>query len=313
MLLLAHSVRLMVFFTQGPERHEQLTSAHVPATRELMTACAQAVAFSAATAADVFATGFDPGTDADQAVIRAGSKGLERARRLTVHRIGAGTARLAWKNGLDHLAAVAADLQRDPFPVWSSTTLVRAALEAEATFVYLLTPRSEVHLRLARMAGLELTDADYRLKLAKELGPAVAVTAQKRRERLLKIYRQAGIELVYGKKASILAGMRVDGVQAPMDISFTEQVGKFWPTELPGPYRVLSGAAHSRNWVLGSWDEFAATGATTLHVMQMVGQIVETWLGQWTEYTGVSTSGEREQVRRRCASVGAHFIYRAGL
>lgn len=302
----------MVFFSQEPERYERPTSAHVPATPELMAACSEAVAFFTETAMGVFATGFSLGTGADEAVIRATSKGLERARRLTVHRIGTGAAQLAWKNGLDHLAAVAADLQRDPFPVWSSTTLVRAALEAEATFIYLLVPKSEVYLRLARIAGLELTDAEHRIKLAKDLGPEFETAAQKRREKLLKIYRQAGIETVPGRKPSIIAGMRVERAQAPMDISFTDEVRKFWPTELPGPYRMLSGAAHSRNWVLGSWDEFKATGATALHVMQTAGQIVETWLERWEEYAEVSTSEEREQVRKRCASVGAHFIYRAG-
>lgn len=114
-----------------------------------------------------------------------------------------------------------------------------------------------------------------------------------------------------GKKPSIIAGMRIEGVQASIDISFTDEVGKFWQAESPGPYRALSGATHSRNWALGSWDEFAATGATALHVMQVAGQIVETWLTLWEEYTGTSTSADREQVRKRYASVTAHFIYRA--
>ncbi|HEV2345155.1 MAG TPA: hypothetical protein VGS97_13745 [Actinocrinis sp.] len=300
----------MVFFSEEPERYERPTSAHVPATAELMKACAEAVRFFAEMAAGVFVTEFGPGVTADEAVIKAASKGLERARRLTVHRIGVGGARLAWKNGLDHLAAVAGDLRRDPFPVWSSTTLVRAALEAEAMFAYVLVPKTEVHLRLARIAGLELTDSEHRIKLAKDLGSEFEAGAQKRREKLMKIYRQAGIETVPGKKSAI-AGIQVEGAQAAMDISFTDEVRKFWPAELPGPYRALSGAAHSRNWVLGSWDEFAATGATALHVMQMAGQIVETWLTLWEEYTGVSTSREREQVRTRCTSVSAHFIYRA--
>lgn len=301
----------VVFFTSEPEHYERPTSAHVPATPELMAGCSQAVAFATETASGVFAAELGPGIAADEADIKATSRGLERARRLTVHRIGVGGARLALKNGLDHLAAVAADLRREPFPVWSSTTLVRAALEAEATFSYLLVPRSAVHLRLARTAGLELTDAEHRIKLAKDLGPEFEAGARKRREKLVKLYRQAGIEMVTGRKSSAIAGMRVEGEQAPTDISFTDEVRKFWPAELPVPYRVLSGAAHSRNWVLGSWDEFAATGATALHVMQVSGQIVETWLALWEEYTGVSTSGEREQVRRNCATVSAAFIYRA--
>ncbi|HZP51717.1 hypothetical protein, partial [Actinocrinis sp.] len=100
--------------TQEPERYDRPSSARVPATPELMVACSEAVAFCTEIAAGVFANELDAGAAADEAVIKAASKGLERARRLTVHRIGVGAARLAWKNGLDHLAAVAVDLRRAP-------------------------------------------------------------------------------------------------------------------------------------------------------------------------------------------------------
>lgn len=178
-------------------------------------------------------------------------------------------------------------------------------------FAYLLVPRSEVYLRLARTAGLQLTDAEHRIKLGKDLGPQFEAAARRRREKLLKLYKQAGIETVPGKKPNSISAMRVEGAKAPSDITFSDAIRMFWPPDLPGPYRMLSGAAHSRHWVLGSWDEFAATGATALNVMQTAAKIVETWLTLWEEYTGVSTGEEREQVKKGSTSVCAHFIYRA--
>ncbi|MEV6209818.1 hypothetical protein [Kitasatospora sp. NPDC051914] len=270
------------------------TSADIALTPMLKHAAAETVLDCLKIAEDAFpdlATGAGALADAT-AIRKAATKNTELSGRLALHRIALGMGELTWNSGRDYLRAAAHDLTRhDPDPVWSTTSLVRSALEAEAGFAYLFQTEKDVRKRLGRTASVLLTDAHYAGQLAKTLGePAIGSNGRYQRG-LDRICDHAGAQVVEDpekKERKIeLAGAKVS------EMVIANVITGFWPKDAGHPYTRLSGASHSRPWVLASG---IAGGPTVVDVLIVSGLVLSTWLRLAGNYAGVDLTHEMEQI-----------------
>jgi len=234
------------------------------------------------------------GALADEAAIRkAAEKGTQLFGRLALHRITLGIGELTWNSGRDYLRAAAHDLTRsDPDAVWSTTALVRSALEAEAGFGYLFKAEKNIHKRLGRTASMLLTDAHYVGQQANALGEPTISEISRLRSGLDRICDHAGVRVVEDS-AKGKGEIEVAGAKVGHELVLANVITAFWPKDAGHPYTRLSGAAHSRPWMLASG---ISSGPTTIDVLIVSGLILSTWLGLAGAYAGVDLMREMEQI-----------------
>ncbi|MGC5400574.1 hypothetical protein ACPXCP_33115 [Streptomyces sp. DT20] len=242
------------------------------------------------------------GAAADQEAIRKTANGRKLWARLALLRLGIWCGGLAWASALDYLRAAAHDVLRTgPVPFWSTTALIRSALEAEATFVYLF--KKEAPLKhVARTAAVLLNDTPYVEKAAKQAGDA-RQEAEQLVSGLERVIERAEIQLATGKNGK--AEVWIDGMKVTADLSFANMISSFWPTELGSPYDILSGASHSRPWVLSAAQE---TGPAALNSLVTGSQILQTWLSVVGDYAGVDLTGAAQQIRDRSVMAIHHVL-----
>lgn len=219
-----------------------------------------------------------------------------------------GVANDPWQNALDLVRAIANDMMRTPPPVWSSLTLARAVMEACLLTHYLLDDSISVSKRLARLAGVWHTDAEYQRKTAaawhKDV-PADVMMSGYARAALAECQITEKIN-----KHGAVCGFIVGSESAPLDMNITEQAAKALPDWMPEPYRLASGAAHSRPWVIargtalaeGTGQPFvgeAATLATAL--MVVVGSLMAAHRA-WNSYFALGRDHVAEQLHQRMVS-----------
>jgi hypothetical protein len=214
-------------------------------------------------------------------------------------------AGLTTSNASDHLRALARDAVREPAPIWTSLTLARVVLEGLVLSCYLLDPAISTELRMARAAALHITEAQNQIKAAKSF-PAHVPPVDKHVGKALQLCTKAGAQVHQGHKGKFV-GVSVDGHRAPMDINLTEATERYLPAGLPSTYRLTSGAAHSRPWMIASsatdgrkTDEgWAAEAATMMTAVMTVSFAMDAYVRHWSAYFGLNPDGDLAAIRRR--------------
>ncbi|MEU1520433.1 hypothetical protein ABZ490_51490 [Streptomyces sp. NPDC005811] len=235
-----------------------------------------------------------------------------RTERQSLHALLLETAELTTSNALDHVRALEHDILMQPPPVWSPLTLSRVVLEGVLFAEYLLDATIPLNKRLARLAGMWMTDATHSQKLADAIGPEDQAKAAD-----MLVYVKDCLQKCQASErhnaSGKLIGYVIDGETAAMDMNITERASKAMPSWLPAPYRLTSGAAHNRPWMIGRARNTAGDGglvgeAATIMAAAMVAMgAVEAVVDAFGEYFGVDVSeGLREMEDERIA-----FFYRA--
>ncbi|MGW4201695.1 hypothetical protein [Streptomyces sp. NPDC004726] len=93
--------------------------------------------------------------------------------RLQLHGLAVDGGWLTWMHAVDHVRALEHDVVRQPPPVWSPLALARVALEGCAFTGYLYDPAIPLAQRLARSAGMRITEAQNGIKSVQRLRTSV--------------------------------------------------------------------------------------------------------------------------------------------
>ncbi|MFI8768899.1 hypothetical protein ACIGN6_28880 [Streptomyces sp. NPDC053792] len=215
------------------------------------------------------------------------------------------TVQLSWTNALDQIRALEQDVVMQPPPVWSPLTLSRGVMESCLLLHYMIEPVVPVAKRLARCAGVWWSDIDHMRKAASAFGEEqVAGVAEKKAYVDRALADVGAVERTNNNGR--LIGFEVDGEKAALDINFTEAAAAL-PSYLPAPYRLLSGAAHGRPWMIGRAGELTqGTGAslvgeaaTVMTAVMAVYGSLETALSAWGGYFGMDFSELRKRLDER--------------
>ncbi|MFE3205838.1 hypothetical protein [Embleya sp. NPDC059237] len=223
--------------------------------------------------------------------------------------------RLFWDNALDHARAVEANVLATPAPVWAPLTLSRTVMENVLLHHYLLDSSIAGGLRLARLAGLWRTDIGHMEKMAEALGhPGAAANTANTKSGASRVLADARVRERFNTSGK-LVGYEADGDKAAMDVNITEQARAAMPTWLPAPYRLLSGAAHGRRWMIGrarvgaagTGEALVSEAATLVTAAMVVFGSLEVAVATWQNYLGV----DLDTVRRDMETHRARFLPQA--
>jgi hypothetical protein len=175
--------------------------------------------------------------------------------RLKVGRYGWDLALASIGAALDHLAGWEVIVGARRFPWIAHYSLLRSAAEGAVHVRWLCEPGISQKDRIGRGVGAQLRDLDDRRKL-EDKSPGAVPTGQGRPARIR-------IQEVH----DVLARTRSVNTQ-PQQLETTDQFGRYG--SLPGRkaspgaglflYRVLSGAAHGRQWPMLALSEHEAAG-----------------------------------------------------
>jgi hypothetical protein len=136
-------------------------------------------------------------------------------------------------NALDHLLAWAGVFIRGQLqPVYAHYTLVRSAIESTATARWLVDPKVDPRVRVARGIGYTITDLVERKRIEQIPWPESAPPRPARSA----TWRPAVERIANLEERAAVAGL------CPLKISHTDVVARFGPGEFV--YRVLSAFAH---------------------------------------------------------------------
>lgn len=232
--------------------------------------------------------------------------------------LGISAANDVWQNALDLVAAIAHDVARTPPPVWSPLSLARGVLEAGLLCRYLMDPSISVQKRLARIAGVWRTDALYQHRTATAWGNPPAPG-----DGMLAYVEAAMVDCQiteWCNSAGKVVGYVVDGERAPLDMNITDEAAKALPPWMPEPYRLASGAAHSRPWVIGrgsiiaqergTGEVYAGEAATVAASVMLVFAVLASAHEAWNAYFGLDRDSVTGQLQERLQAylTGALFI-----
>ncbi|QEU68197.1 hypothetical protein CP966_25320 [Streptomyces galilaeus] len=235
-----------------------------------------------------------------------------RSERQSLHGLLLDTAGLTTNNALDHVRALEHDILMQPPPVWSPLTLSRVVMEGVLFAEYLFDPSIPLNKRLARLAGMWMTDATHVQKMAAAIGSeeqAHAADMLAYVEDCLRKCQATERRNPSGK----LIGYNIDGETAPMDMNITERAAAAMPDWLPAPYRLTSGAAHNRPWMIGRASTLAegkglvGEAATVMAAVMVALGAVETVVKVFGEYFGVDVGDGLQQMEEERNL----FLYRA--
>lgn len=274
--------------------------ANVQVTPELMAQSARAVGVALTHAEDLLGEGLDgTGRRQDIAAIKANAQGQQRAARLRLYEMGCEAARLAQNSALDHLRSLPADLAREPGPTLSHLTLVRVALEAGGMFGYVTERGVDVKLLLARIAGIKIADNTTALTFAESHGdrPDLVAGQQVAVDSFAALLAQAGVTHKLNKWGKVIE-TELDGHKTKGDISIGKAAVDFLGTGGPDPYKLLSGGAHSRPWLLGTNETTLPQAGSVIYALSITMELLLSWLERWAAYTGSDAATAARRVRQ---------------
>jgi hypothetical protein len=183
---------------------------------------------------------------------------------------GFNTASVATVGALDHLLTwyqiVAGDLKRFPLPVFSHYTLARAAYESSLLTLWLLDPEVDSNERIGRGYAAQVRSLEDMRKFQSDAGmTGEAANAPLLHERLFAAARAAG----YVKRNA--TGEEVLTVPPPNMVDLFNRYDRQTVAGMPAwLYRILSGHAHGREWVMmrGASESDVEGFDTTMNVIR---------------------------------------------
>jgi hypothetical protein len=225
----------------------------------------------------------------DQAVIDAMNEDVREVRSRLIG-TGISGSNMVFQNAIDHLRMLAVDATREPAPVWSPLTNTRVILETIVVACYMLEPGISTELRIARIAGMLIAEADKAYQADRTFTTAAEASSAAHRNETLSEMARGGIVL-NGKppKRSVRVGVE----RAQADLNMTYETTRLLNGSLPGePYRLLSGASHARPWLLrrvATEENGRFTGQTATLATAVVTSLLslEAWADCWSGYFGI--------------------------
>jgi hypothetical protein len=152
-------------------------------------------------------------------------------------------------HAVDHIRALANDMLRDPLPIWSPLTLCRAVQESTVWMVHLLDPAISTDTRLCRLAALWIDDSQPARTSAMTFGAEYAAGVDEYHGFKLAELEAGGFAIENGRDQRP-ARIRLGDAVAQLKLNLTDEVTRLMPDGAPSPYRLSSGAAHGRPWML---------------------------------------------------------------
>jgi hypothetical protein len=204
-------------------------------------------------------------------------------------------ADLAFTNAQDHISALESDLLRDPAPIWSTLTLCRAILESTVVGCHLLDPSVTTNVRLARMAALWLDDTSLAERSAGTFGVEHAEEVREYGQFKLSELSVGGFSVDRDAKNRPVR-VQFGDASAPLSLNMTDAATKLLPAGMPSSYRLGSGAAHSRPWLLERSatktpsGEYVGEAATAEAASLTAMFCMEAYVSAWGPYFGLQVN-----------------------
>jgi hypothetical protein len=195
----------------------------------------------------------------------------------------------------DHIRALAHDMQRDPVPVWSPLTLCRSVLESTVWMCHLLDPEISTDTRLCRIAALWLDDTQPARTAAATFGSEHAAGVDEHHSYKLNELEAGGFTIDVDRRQRPVR-VRLGPAAAPLKLNMTEEITRLMPENAPSPYRLSSGAAHGRPWMLERSvsrtedGQLVGEGSTSEAAALAVMLCMEAWLTAWGSYFGLDVT-----------------------
>ena len=156
--------------------------------------------------------------------------------------------------------------------------------------------------RLCRIAALWLDDSQPARATALTFGTEHgAGVAEYYRFKLTEL-EAGGFTIDVGRDQRPLR-VRLGDAVASLKLNLTDEVTRLMPEGAPSPYRLGSGAAHGRPWMLErsatrtAEGQFVGEGSTSGAAALTVMLCMEAWVSVWGGYFGLDVSGQLIAIR----------------
>ena len=191
---------------------------------------------------------------------------------------------------------------RDPMPIWSPLTLCRAVQESAVWMCHLLDPSINTDTRLCRLAALWLDDSQPARTAASTFGPEHAAGVDDYHSFKLAELEAGGftIDLSLDQRP---VRVRLGNAIAPFRLNLTDEVTRLMPEGAPSPYRLSSGAAHGRPWMLERSvtrtddGQLRGEGSTSGMAAMTVMLCMRAWVTAWGGYFGLDVTDQLSEMR----------------
>jgi hypothetical protein len=223
------------------------------------------------------------------------------------------TVEMFLAHSVDHIRALANDMLRDPLPIWSPLTLCRAVQESTVWMVYLLDPAISTDTRLCRLAALWIDDSQPARTSAMTFGPEHAAGVDEYHGFKLAELEAGGFTIDVGRDQRPVR-VRLGDVAAPLKLNLTDEVTRLMPAGTPSPYRLSSGAAHGRPWMLersvtrADDGQLVGDGSTAGTAALTVMLCMRAWVTTWGGYFNLDVTGQLADMRAAMKSFAGDGI-----
>ena len=218
-------------------------------------------------------------------------------------------------HAVDHIRALANDMLRDPLAIWSPLTLCRAVQESTVWMVYLLDPAISTDTRLCRLGALWIDDSQPARTSAMTFGAEHAAGVDEYHGFKLAELQVGGFAIEIGRDQRP-ARVRLGDAVAPLKLNLTDEVTRLMPDGAPSPYRLSSGAAHGRPWMLERSvtrtddGQLVGEGSTAGMAALTVMLCMRAWVTAWGGYFNLDVTGQLADMRAAMKSFAADGIKR---
>jgi hypothetical protein len=213
-------------------------------------------------------------------------------------------------HAIDQTRALANDMLRDPLPIWSPLTICRAVQESTVWMVHLLDPAISTDTRLCRLAALWIDDSQPARTAAMTFGAEHATGVDEYHGFKLAELEVAGFAIEIGRDQRP-ARVRLGDAVVPLKLNLTDEVTRLMPDGAPSPYRLSSGAAHGRPWMLERSvtrtedGQLVGEGSTAVMAALTVMLCMSAWVTAWGGYFNLDVTGQLTDMRAAMKSFAA--------
>jgi hypothetical protein len=203
--------------------------------------------------------------------------------------------RMFLAHAIDHTRALANDMERDPVPVWSPLTLSRAVQESTVWMCHVLDPAISTDTRLCRAAALWLDDSQPARTAAATFGAGHAADVAEYHKFKLSELAAGGFTIEADDRQRPVR-VRLGQADALLKLNLTDEVTRLMPQGAPSPYRLSSGAAHGRPWMMersatrADDGQLAGEGSTSGAAALAVMLCMKAWVTAWCGYFGLDAA-----------------------